>query len=364
MKKIRMNINKANEPKRRLSNFRIKEVSVVDEAANERKFLIVKNKESEDKDKKIFNEVETEKQEEKKETPTQTTNKNVEPLTFAALVMSSDELMKQTGDFYSEVKELKVSENGNYTMGPDLTGKAVSILEKLSDMLFLFGSDSTLGFAEPAFMSTTKYFNKKKDISIEKIGRPMNASRLKALENSVNELESGLSTIKELLHELKNKEEQMKKEELEMKETELQKRLLAEEAKIRKELGLGEKMEEKKDEELSKPEEKKSEENVDAQEEISKLKKEIELLKKEKDEYLQKSKEGDYVSQIEMLEKRIESLESAPASKSESDADNQELHKNKVEYIEKNGRKVRKDLWKGLKGKPLVDILGVQSKKY
>ena len=352
-------INKGNEPKRRLSNFRIKEVSVVDEAANERKFLIVKSKESENKDKDIFKKEEENKQPK----PQQSTNKNVEPLTFAALVMSSDDILNRASNFYSEIKALKVNENGNYTMGPELTGQAVSMLEKISDMLYLFGSENTLGFAEEAFMSVAKYFNKSKNIDIKKIGRPMNASRLKALENGVDVLETGLSTIKELLHELKYKEEQMKKEELLKKETELQKRMKEEEAKIRKELGLEENVEDKEGDEKP-PIEPKNEDKDETQEEIAKLKKENEQLKKEKEDLLNKSKEDKDSSKLEEIEKRLKSLESAPESKSESDSENEEVNKNKIEYVEKNGRKVRKDLWKGLRGRPLSDVLDAQSKKY
>jgi len=361
-----MDINKANKPKRRLSNFRIKEISVVDEAANEKEFLIVKSKEIKDKDNKLFKK--TDKQDVTDTKQEVETSKFVTPLTFAALVMSSDELRSQMEGFYYDVKSLDVSEDGNYNMGPELTGRAVSMLEKLSDMLFMFGSDSTLGFADPAFMSTAKYFNKKyaiETVGIEKVGRPMNASRLKTLENSVDVLESGLSSIKELLRELKIKEEQMTKEELAKKEAELQKRMKEQESVIRKELGLEEKetvteppAEEPK-ETPAEPEAKES--NVD---EVAKLKAKVEALEKEKIEKENIAKDAEHKAQIESLEKRIKELESVPISKSEEESEEIEKNKEQVEFVEKNGRKVRKDLWKGLTGRPLKTLLETHSKKY
>ena len=378
------------KPQRRLSNFQIKEVSLVDEAANNHKFIIAKSKAATQKDAAIFND--DPKADNKSATTTKTdpTKKNVDPLTFAQMVLQANELDSDMQMFFTMVKDLTVVENGNFSMGPELTGRAVSMLEKLSDMLFFFGSESTLGFDSPALMAKS-LLDKDKDgkKGVEKVGKPMNGKRLQKFEDAVKALQDGLTGLQGMLEEIKQSKEvsQMTDEQRKQKEAELQKRLEAakkeKEAELRKELGLddgkgdgggeGDGAGSGDDAGAGGGDDKGKGDGaaaaVKSNEEVDKLKAQVDKLEKAEETRVAKSKEDADKQEVTDLKKRIADLEGAGGSNAGAIEDT-DLEKNKgkggdkTEYIEKNGRKVRKGLFKGLMGTPVKDVVANMGKTY
>ncbi len=372
------------KPQRRLSNFQIKEVSLVDEAANNHKFIIAKSKHATTKDATIFNDDQSGKNKPTAE-PT-STEKNVNPLTFAQLVLLANDLDSDMRNFFGLVKDLSVEENGNFSMGPELTGRAVSMLEKLSDVLFIFGSESTLGFDSPAMMAKA-LLSKDKDNKegVEKVGKPMNGKRLQKFEDSVKALQDGLTGLQGMLEEIKQSKEvsQMTEEQKKAKEAELQKRLKAsqetEEAKIRKELGLDASDASAdagngagKDDAGKGAGSEGAAASADETDEVAKLKATVEKLEKAEEERVAKAKENEGKAEIAKLQKRIADLEGAGGSNAGA-TEETDVNKgkgsdgagdDKTTYVEKNGRKVRKGLFKGIMGAPLKDVIANQDKSY
>ncbi len=361
-----LNTNKdEGKPQRRLENFRIKEVSLVDEAANNRKFLIVKSKDVAERDKEIFkeevpeNESKVVAESESKVVKEENTEekKNVDISTFANLVVMAEDLQNTMSAFIDDVRQLKVEDSGHDNMGPDLTGRAVSMLEKLTEVLFTFGSDSTLGFDSPSLMA--KHYLERERKEVEKVGRAMSSTKIKRLRDVLMAFEAGLKSMRSFIKDMEFFKEAEMQEDKTKKEAELQKRMVAEEAKIRKELDLEEekpspKVEAKGAEDAPKVEAKEEgkKENVS---EVENLKKENEVLRAK----LEKTENGE----LTQLEKRLHALESAGST----NVQEEEVEKNKteeVEYIQKGQVKYRKGLFKGIMGKPLSAFLPSDGKKY
>lgn len=351
---VALNTNKnEKKPLRRLSNFRIKEVSLVDEAANEKKFLVVKSKEASQKDKKIFKEEAPKKPE--------ATNKGVSPMTYAQLVMATSDLCGEANMFHQMVKDLGVEDEGQYSMGPDLTGKCVGMLEKMSQLLFMFGSDSTLGFDSPVAM-VKHYLKDSAEAEVQKVGRAMSSARLSRYKESMNALETGLAEMKKLLQELethKKEEKTVTEAEKKAKEAELKKKLDAEEAKLRKELGLEEAANAAGEGNAA------AAAATDQSGEVATLKAKIADLEKA---LAAKTDQTDLAKEVAELKKSLKALEDAggtAAAAVEETEVNKGKKKDEPEYIEKNGRKVRKGLFSGLAGAKLGDVLAAQAaRKY